>query len=492
MGSEAQRLDGHPGRARLQNTPEGVDAAGFRLLAESLPHPVWVCGPSGTLQYMNRCGLQYFGSHLHQPATPFPSGSLAHPDDSAISRESWSHACADGEAFNLRMRLHRSDGAFRWHSLDTQPIRDTTGYVTGWLGAATRMDASKRDDPSAFLLALSTDVARMDDPHEMICEVMLRLRQRLGAGQVALAEIDEPREEAIVLRQDRNDPSTLQLVSLPLEVLGHSPFDTGKQEMGVISDTSTDPLAASRYAQCCGLEGVGAIVSAPLRRAGALVAVLIIGESSPRDWRTSEIELIRRVAELVWPALEKARAERALALSEQRLRLAQAVTRIGAWELDPRAGSISFSTESYELFGLQEAGAADLYERWMRRVDARDRAVLSALVRECLGSGKAHAEYRYFHPQRGERWIYCRAGAVKESGRACIVGVSLDVTERRRAEEALKDVNRRKDQFLAMLGHELRNPLAPIRNAVQILSSHSGGSPEIEWAHKVLERQTRH
>jgi CheY-like chemotaxis protein len=71
------------------------------------------------------------------------------------------------------------------------------------------------------------------------------------------------------------------------------------------------------------------------------------------------------------------------------------------------------------------------------------------------------------------------------------VGISLDVTPRRSAEEALKEVNQRKDEFLAMLAHELRNPLAPIRNAAQLLSAH-GGKPEIEWARAVIERQTKH
>jgi CheY-like chemotaxis protein/two-component sensor histidine kinase len=52
-------------------------------------------------------------------------------------------------------------------------------------------------------------------------------------------------------------------------------------------------------------------------------------------------------------------------------------------------------------------------------------------------------------------------------------------------------VNQRKDEFLAMLAHELRNPLAPIRNAAQLLSVH-GGKPEIEWARAVIERQTGH
>jgi signal transduction histidine kinase/CheY-like chemotaxis protein len=71
------------------------------------------------------------------------------------------------------------------------------------------------------------------------------------------------------------------------------------------------------------------------------------------------------------------------------------------------------------------------------------------------------------------------------------VGTSADVTERKRSEEALRDVARRKDIFLAMLAHELRNPLAPIRNAVQILrETHQ---PVIrEHARGMIERQVQH
>jgi len=90
------------------------------------------------------------------------------------------------------------------------------------------------------------------------------------------------------------------------------------------------------------------------------------------------------------------------------------------------------------------------------------------------------------------RWIHTRAGRVDDEVPKVIVGISLDVTERRKAEEALKDVNHHKDEFLAMLAHELRNPLAPIRNAAQILRAHSTGQPELEWARTVIERQTRH
>jgi signal transduction histidine kinase len=58
-----------------------------------------------------------------------------------------------------------------------------------------------------------------------------------------------------------------------------------------------------------------------------------------------------------------------------------------------------------------------------------------------------------------------------------------------RMETQLRDIDRRKDEFLATLAHELRNPLAPVRNAVHILQLKGANSPELKWACDVLERQ---
>ena len=69
------------------------------------------------------------------------------------------------------------------------------------------------------------------------------------------------------------------------------------------------------------------------------------------------------------------------------------------------------------------------------------------------------------------------------------VNVVVDVTDRRRAEDALKAANRAKDEFLATLAHELRNPLAPIRNAARILQLDESPSPNLRWALDVIDRQ---
>jgi signal transduction histidine kinase/CheY-like chemotaxis protein len=69
---------------------------------------------------------------------------------------------------------------------------------------------------------------------------------------------------------------------------------------------------------------------------------------------------------------------------------------------------------------------------------------------------------------------------------------AADLLERRRAEEALKEADRRKDEFLATLSHELRNPLAPIRNAVELLRDGAGERAIVEQVRGILERQVGH
>lgn len=74
---------------------------------------------------------------------------------------------------------------------------------------------------------------------------------------------------------------------------------------------------------------------------------------------------------------------------------------------------------------------------------------------------------------------------------ALIGGMAIDITDRMKAEEALREADRRKDEFLATLAHELRNPLAPIRMTVQLLKAKGAGDAESQWALDVVDRQVQ-
>ncbi|MDI1449876.1 PAS domain S-box protein [Polyangium sp. 6x1] len=102
-------------------------------------------------------------------------------------------------------------------------------------------------------------------------------------------------------------------------------------------------------------------------------------------------------------------------------------------------------------------------------------------------------EYRLWTRWGSIVWIHCRSGVRRlPTGQIIWEGMFLDVTTRKEAEQALRDADRRKDEFLAMLAHELRNPLAPIRNAAQILQLVGNAEPRIERSTAIIERQVQH
>ena len=72
------------------------------------------------------------------------------------------------------------------------------------------------------------------------------------------------------------------------------------------------------------------------------------------------------------------------------------------------------------------------------------------------------------------------------------VGSSVDIQYHKDAEEKLRNADRRKDEFLATLGHELRNPLSPIRNAAQVLQLVNSDDPRVTWARETITRQVNH
>jgi PAS domain S-box-containing protein len=189
---------------------------------------------------------------------------------------------------------------------------------------------------------------------------------------------------------------------------------------------------------------------------------------------------------------ELRRTQEALRASEERLDLAQRAGHIGTFDWNIRSGKVTWSATKEELYGLPVGGFGGRYEDWLRTVHPDDRDRSEAERRRAIAErSELDSEFRIIRPDGQTRWMLAKGKVFYASDGEPLrmLGVSLDITDRKHIEDELREADRRKDEFLATLAHELRNPLAPMRNAVHILKAKGPRHPELDWARGVLDRQ---
>jgi len=101
-------------------------------------------------------------------------------------------------------------------------------------------------------------------------------------------------------------------------------------------------------------------------------------------------------------------------------------------------------------------------------------------------------EKRYVRKDGSLVWVRITTSVVDIGGRKCSYGVTEDISDRRRAELELREADRRKDEFLAMLAHELRNPLAAIRNSVEVMRASCDPGEQLGRVQEIVDRQSQH
>lgn len=189
---------------------------------------------------------------------------------------------------------------------------------------------------------------------------------------------------------------------------------------------------------------------------------------------------------------EGQRAAERVREAEARFRRAAEASAAMVYEIDTTPGSRAVVHGFQQLMGLDTDEYPLTSEWWRSRIHPDDRERHDSEVTRLLAAGTNYRmEYRVQHGS-GE-WIHVEeVGQVIRTpgdGAQRLVGAIVDVTQRARAEAALRDANRRKDEFLAILAHELRNPLAPIRNAAEVLRHVESPDAIIATARDVIDRQ---
>ncbi len=368
------------------------------------------------------------------------------------------------------------------------PVIGTHGEVEAVAGTTRDVTERKQDEErQKFLVTLADTIRPLSDPIAVQTEASRVLGEQLGARRVAYFEVVG---DDFVVERDYTDQVLSIAGRYPIQSFGPNMLadlcagrTASEHDVDALTSRTQDERQAFARLQIC------AYITVPLIKDGVFVAGLSVHVDSARTWTPADIAMAEQTAERTWAMVEKVRSELRVHESEQRFRLVADAAPVMIW-----ISGVDKRCHWFNQPWLAFTGRPMAHEvgyGWAEGVHPDD-------VEACFQTYKTafvarlpfSMEYR-LRRQDGEfRWLIDngvpRFGAGGEFDG--YIGSCIDVTEYKHAEAKLRDADRRKDEFLATLAHELRNPLAPIRSGLQVIRM-VGVDGTIEQARAMMERQ---
>ncbi|MEO8450933.1 MAG: PAS domain S-box protein [Gemmatimonadota bacterium] len=411
---------------------------------------------NGRLLQMNDAFCRIVGySREELRALHFPD--LTHPDDRPRDAVLLDSVRRGARSYVREKRYVRKDGSIVW-------VRVNGASIGG------------SDDTAFGMMVVVEDISARIEAETALRESEERFRVALQHSPVG------------VFTQDRNLRYTWS--QRPNSREGGSVL--GKTDADVLSPEAAAPFMAMKQRVLA--TGVGLRTEVSVVRDGQEHCYDLTVEPL-RDADGQVVGLTGAAMEIT----DRKQIEESLRRSERELReLADAMPQI-VWAARPDGVIDYYNERWYEFSGM---GRGEPGPHSKQFAHPEDVARATASYDQSIRTGEPYElEYRLKdRSSAGYRWFLDRGLPVRDESGAIVrwFGTCTDIDESKRAsmalreaEQSLRRADRRKDEFLAMLAHELRNPLAPALNALHILRSKRSADPDVEWAHELLNRQTR-
>ncbi|MCU7554140.1 ATP-binding protein [Alteromonas sp. ASW11-19] len=216
------------------------------------------------------------------------------------------------------------------------------------------------------------------------------------------------------------------------------------------------------------------------------------------DRKSYERELLKARRSVEDSLLSLHETQQQLRQANEFLSVAIRSARMGVWSQDLASGQVKWSTELQMLTGITDTSRWSSSDAFLELIHPDDRhAFITELALAIKHEADYDIEFRLQHSDGS--WLDMEGrghGSYAESGEAVsIFGIFTDISGRKAAErelfelnQKLREADKRKDQFLATLGHELRNPLAPIQNVLEIIRTKDPQEQWMRWSKEVIER----
>lgn len=343
-----------------------------------------------------------------------------------------------------------------------------------------------------FLSELAIATQPLTDPSDVMAVTARLLAEHLGVDRCAYAEVED--ENVFVISGDYTKGVPSIVGRWPVAAFGTECTRLMlANEPYIVNDVDKDTRIGANDLAAYRATTIQAVICVPLHKAAKFTAAMAVHQKKARAWALEEVKLVQTVVGHCWEALERARVTRTLRESEAQFRqLADCMPQI-VWTARPDGYVDYYNERWYEFTGATRDAGGD--ESWGPILHPEDVQLCMDVWYTSVKSGKPYEiEYRFKDQKTGEyRWFMGRALPIRDDQDRIIrwIGTCTDIDESKKSEQALKDGDRRKNEFLATLAHELRNPLAPIRNAIQILNRIGSPDPAAQAARDIVDRQVK-
>jgi PAS domain S-box-containing protein len=482
----------------------------FRGLADSAPVPIWVNGADDGRQFVNKDYLDFFGKTL-QEALGFGWQPSLHPDDKERYTGSYLEAFNARALFRCQARFLNAEGKYRWLDSVGLPRFSAAGEFLGYVGASPDITEIKQAELNIqFINQLDIALSQIADADEIIRLATSKLGEYLGVTRCYVTQIDRAADLAIVSENWEGWPDGAPSLAGEYRL---SDFSTPElrealeaNQAAIVNDVTTDPLtrdSAPNYESA----GVRAFIAVPTLDEMHWEASLILAHSQTRNWRPDEVQVAREVAVRLWAEVKRARAVGALRHSEEQARrtlIEQMVAGVAECDADGKYTLVNqryCDITGYTNTELLEMRVGDITypDDWPHNAE---------LYRRLFKNGESFfIEKRYRRKDGSEIWVNSHVAPIRDTQGAIVesVAIVIDITNRKLAdlerEQLLEQekaaraeaqaANQSKDEFLAVVSHELRSPLNSILGYVRLLRPETASVAQMKQAAEIIERNGR-
>ena len=305
---------------------------------------------------------------------------------------------------------------------------------------------------------------------DALAQVSARLGEYLEVSRCLFIELDRT-VERVTVRGDYH-AGVPSLDGLPATSLWSAGIAAASRAGRTIvnSDASVDERTTGHYESAFRPLDVRSYVAVPLLRGGQWVSTLLVSTHRSRTWHPREVVLIQSVAERTWLWFEHLVALEALRESEERLRMAQQIARIGTFEWDVDSDAVTWTEQMGAVYSLAAEQFPRSVDSWIGLFHPDDRSDIRGTMARALDTDDVNeGEWRIVWPDGTVHWVAARWKVFRDSaGKPMrITGIHIDVTARKIAEREREDLLGQLGSLNAELEHRVRDRTSQLTAALK-------------------------